>query len=131
MTSEWRERYTLYINSAEWQRKRHDALVQAAFTCQRCGCFGDDHRGKGLEVHHLNYDNLGEELPEDLKVVCRDCHELEDRERARRGTQARAEARHDAGVETYARKKYGDHWDEYISWEEVSEEFDEWLESKG
>lgn len=129
MTDEWRERYTLYINSYEWQLKRESRLREALYTCERCGEYMG-FPGKGLAVHHLNYDSLGDERSEDLKVVCHPCHGEEDELRARRGEHRRATARHDAGVGTFAQKKYGDDWEAVISWEEVSEEFDDWLESR-
>jgi 5-methylcytosine-specific restriction endonuclease McrA len=28
-----------------------------------------------LIVHHLTYDRLGEELPTDVRIICRDCHD--------------------------------------------------------
>jgi len=34
-----------------------------------CGC-----GGKGLEVHHLSYRRLGNELLSDLIVLCVGCH---------------------------------------------------------
>jgi len=60
--------YKDYLKTPEWQEKRHDALISAGGTCQRCGKYKD------LQVHHLTYERRGEELPEDLMVLCQDCH---------------------------------------------------------
>jgi hypothetical protein len=54
-------------------------LRSADYRCERCGSPGD---ARSLEVHHLTYERLGRELPEDLMVVCWPCHDIEDAERA-------------------------------------------------
>lgn len=68
--------YLSYMRSVSWDLRRRAALEDAGFCCQRCGA--DD---EVLQVHHLTYARLGNELPSDLKVVCEPCHEIEDRER--------------------------------------------------
>lgn len=65
------EQYATYLQSAGWRRRRDEALKAAGWTCQRCGA------RKGLQVHHLTYERIGAELPEDLQVLCRSCHEGE------------------------------------------------------
>ncbi len=101
--------YAEYIKSDEWKDRRVLALKRATTRerystsprCEFCGQAGSrfkkrrsdlDHRERkhrvddsnGLEVHHLHYRTLGEELPEDLVVLCTDnlyarrkigCHE--------------------------------------------------------
>jgi len=47
--------YVHYIQSFDWYLVSRAALERAGFQCQRCGAL------HGLEVHHLNYDNLGHE----------------------------------------------------------------------
>ena len=66
------------------------------------------------------------ELPEDLEVVCKDCHPQADIERAN-ATRIRA---YDMRVDGWATKKYGEDWWENHDSEEVEEKFDEWLDSK-
>lgn len=68
--------YRLYIRSPEWRARRDQVLARAAYRCERCGLYG-----RGLEVHHLRYDNLGHEPDEDLQVLCLDCHPTADAER--------------------------------------------------
>lgn len=59
-----------YLKSRKWQALRTIILGRDHHTCRKCGI--DD---VPLEVHHIHYDNLGEELPEDLLTLCRDCHQ--------------------------------------------------------
>jgi 5-methylcytosine-specific restriction endonuclease McrA len=62
------DEYRAYIVSKEWYRRRAGRLVAANFSCERCGC------GEALQVHHVTYKRLGNELNEDLRVLCRFCH---------------------------------------------------------
>jgi hypothetical protein len=64
-------KYIAYINSLEWQCKRREAINRARGQYERCGSM------QRLQVHHKTYCRLGHELPEDLEVLCRLCHELE------------------------------------------------------
>lgn len=69
--------YLAYIKSPAWRARREEALARAGGRCQyevedpaglnhipRCT------RTRHLEVHHLTYARLGNELPEDLEVLC-------------------------------------------------------------
>ena len=68
MTSkEYRE---VYLRSEHWLRTRREALVRADQRCQVC----NGHQA--LDVHHRTYERLGAELPTDLTVLCRRCHDL-------------------------------------------------------
>ena len=60
--------YPIYLRSPHWQRTRKLALKRAGHRCESCKATGP------LEVHHLTYVRLRQELPEDLRVLCRDCH---------------------------------------------------------
>src|SRR5262249_39716457 len=63
-----KDQYAAYLKSAKWKKIRYAVLKRDGFTCSKCG-------GKfNLQVHHLTYDHIGEELLEDLKTLCRDCH---------------------------------------------------------
>lgn len=61
--------YKEYIKSTAWYQKKLARLKKDKYTCQKCG------DTEFLEVHHLTYDNLGDEPMEDLITVCRDCHQ--------------------------------------------------------
>ena len=63
--------YSEYLWSTEWLIRRADALAAADYSCQRCG------KMHGLDVHHVTYERLGNELPDDLEVLCRGCHAAE------------------------------------------------------
>lgn len=63
--------YEIYIHSREWREKADAALVRAGHRCERCGA---DRWFVRLEVHHVTYVRLGCERPEDLEVLCHDCH---------------------------------------------------------
>lgn len=82
--------YRDYITSDAWARKRVEALRRTsggrsgAPHCEVCGRRGSPFKNRvkdrrlrhpnsnGLEVHHLHYRNLEDELPEDLIVLCTD-----------------------------------------------------------
>jgi hypothetical protein len=63
-----RAAYQAYLTSPEWLARRAAALERAGGRCERCGA------GEPAEVHHLTYEHLGDERPEDLEAVCRPCH---------------------------------------------------------
>lgn len=65
---EWRKRYEEVMNSDGWRSRRLLALHRASSKCEECG--SEDR----LHVHHLTYRNFGNELPEDLQVLCESCH---------------------------------------------------------
>ena len=72
MTSNY---YHSYLQSSTWKARRKAKLQQAKYKCKRCG------ERIGLQVHHLNYDRLGDERTDDLIVLCRACHWVADIER--------------------------------------------------
>ena len=37
--------------------------------CERCGVDGEE-----LELHHVTYQNLGDERDDDLELLCAGCH---------------------------------------------------------
>ena len=62
--------YHAYLRTPQWQARRQAALKRADYRCQICNS------SDRLEVHHRTYDNIGNELPGDLTVLCHSCHEL-------------------------------------------------------
>ncbi len=105
---------------------RKAKLAEAHGLCQKCGS-GSGRR----EVHHKTYERVGNERLDDLIVLCPECHEFEDKIRAKQGEARSREAREAAiynnGLNTYMTKKYGDDWQ---FGECDAEEYDEWLERK-
>ena len=64
-------RYLEYINSARWQtRRRAFMAIRGNGSCAVCRT-----RSK-LHVHHLHYNNLGEELDQDLMTLCEGHHAM-------------------------------------------------------
>lgn len=64
-----KQEYCKYIKSKEWAKVRQLILKQRK-VCEKCGT------KSRLHIHHLTYVRLGKELPEDLVVLCRPCHEI-------------------------------------------------------
>lgn len=60
--------YHKYIQSDEWKQKADDAKERADHKCQICNSNGT------LHAHHRTYERLGNELPEDITVLCSGCH---------------------------------------------------------
>lgn len=63
--------YEDYLQSPEWKDTRRRALVKSGYRCERCGS------KTKLHVHHKTYEHKGRELPGDLSVLCKRCHEAE------------------------------------------------------
>lgn len=63
-----KEEYKAYLNSPRWQAIRKRLYREYDYKCDRCGS------SKNIQVHHLTYENLGEEKDEDLVVLCQKCH---------------------------------------------------------
>lgn len=60
--------YTDYLQTPHWQRIRREALARARHRCALCPS------RKRLEVHHRTYARKGHENPEDVVVLCGECH---------------------------------------------------------
>jgi len=59
-----------YLKSNEWQRLRLARLKLDHYSCAACGT-----SGVPLEIHHLHYRTFTAEDLDDLRSVCRCCHE--------------------------------------------------------
>lgn len=66
--------YAVYLRTDHWKNTREAALDRAHHRCQVCNAT------KGLQTHHRTYQRRGAELPEDLIVLCHDCHSIFHRE---------------------------------------------------
>jgi hypothetical protein len=65
--------YNAYMHSPEWRVKRIQCLRAANNTCAMCRNRFPD---RLLRAHHLTYDRLYHEHPEDLLCLCQSCHQL-------------------------------------------------------
>jgi len=61
--------YNFYLSSPAWQEKRRNILERDNHTCLFCGT------NTATQVHHLSYDNLGNETEFELISVCHPCHQ--------------------------------------------------------
>ena len=60
--------YIDYLQSDDWKIRRKELMDLANWICSNCG-------EKAILLHHLNYNNLGnEELDIDVITLCTDCH---------------------------------------------------------
>ena len=71
--TERKDEYKHYLTTAAWKQRAGDAKSRAGNRCQVCNVSGTVAR---LNTHHRTYERLGHERPEDLTVLCQDCHEL-------------------------------------------------------
>lgn len=118
------DEYDEYIHSLKWRQKAAAALERAGHKCQRCGY---TKFSKRLEVHHKTYDHFKHERPEDLEVVCKECHQFADEERRNRTFSKQAAALYDARLNGWATVVFGDDWQDREDVEDVEEQFDDWL----
>lgn len=65
------EFYERYLQSEGWLKRRERELARAKDCCEFCGAPGEL---DALQVHHLTYAHLGQELPGELIVLCHGCH---------------------------------------------------------
>jgi hypothetical protein len=69
-TPEGEAAYQRYRKSTTWLEIREHALIRSKRKCEGCGISNSK-----LDVHHDNYERVGgNELPQDLLVLCPDCH---------------------------------------------------------
>jgi hypothetical protein len=69
---DWWELYNRYLKSEDWKEKRDKRLFIDNHQCyfhniKNCST-------TNLHVHHIHYDNVGNENLEDLVTVCQICH---------------------------------------------------------
>lgn len=67
--------YREYMRSTLWEWRARKARSDACSYCAVCGRSPLGSRARKMDVHHLTYERLGNELPEDLQVLCRECHD--------------------------------------------------------
>lgn len=70
MGKQFSKEYLDYLESPKWQRKRQEVFKVQGRRCKVC------ESSKRINVHHLTYERLYDELPEDLMVLCHPCHDL-------------------------------------------------------
>lgn len=61
-------KHDAYLRSPAWQAKRADYRRNRKWACLICGA------KRGIQLHHLTYDRLGDEDLDDLVPLCQGCH---------------------------------------------------------
>ena len=115
-----RKTYTDAIESPRWKRLRSEMIKEAGNICDNCKEHFDY-----LELHHKHYKNLGKEKKKDLMVLCAPCHKKADSRRTHTRWHTELKA-----LYTYARKKWGEDWEDYISFHSALEDFHKWRKRK-
>lgn len=64
-------KYSLYLQTPEWRKRRLIMLHKAGHKCRVCNASNCT-----LNVHHRDYTRRGYELDSDLIVLCQECHTL-------------------------------------------------------
>lgn len=72
LRDEARKSYEGYLRTEHWHKVREWRKAIARYRCE----VDNRHTGE-LHVHHLRYTHLGCEPPEDLAVLCDNCHKTE------------------------------------------------------
>lgn len=57
-----------YLQTSHWSTIKQFVLRRANHRCELCGV------STALHIHHLHYSNIGNERPEDLVALCKNCH---------------------------------------------------------
>jgi 5-methylcytosine-specific restriction endonuclease McrA len=65
------DKYYQYIKSKEWFELKIDILNTRGCYCEKCK---KKKYPAALQLHHLTYDRLFNEEPQDLMLVCKKCH---------------------------------------------------------
>lgn len=68
---DYKKKYNAYLLSNDWAQLKIDLFNHRGYSCEKCPT------KNGLHVHHLHYDNIFKEEPEDLIILCAKCHRLE------------------------------------------------------
>ena len=67
----FKEKYHKYLKSDQWACMKIELLTIRGSICEVCG---DKKPAHLLDMHHITYDNLFEEEPEDLQLLCKKHH---------------------------------------------------------
>lgn len=66
----WRKDYEKYLLSTKWKEFKAELKRVRSDRCEGCGKIDVP-----LDGHHLTYERLFNELPQDVLLLCRLCHE--------------------------------------------------------
>lgn len=57
-----------YMQSEKWRTLKFSRLMIAQYKCESCGSFHN------LNLHHITYERLTQEILEDVAILCEVCH---------------------------------------------------------
>jgi len=63
------DRYQQRMTSANWKTLKRKVIEQRDNRCERC-----EKESASLHLHHVHYRSLGSEQPEDVELLCPECH---------------------------------------------------------
>jgi hypothetical protein len=66
--AEWWAWYSAYLQTDAWREKRRLVFQRAGGICEGC------RQAPACQVHHLTYQNAGNEFLWELVAICRECH---------------------------------------------------------
>jgi len=70
-SDEWYAYKHEYLQSIRWKKLRKVRLALDNYKCYGCG------ESRPLEIHHITYDDFGNEKMDQLRSLCRDCHQMQ------------------------------------------------------
>ena len=76
----YKAKFLKYLKSDEWATMKIELVVARGAKCERCE---RKERVRKLRLHHINYDRVFNEEPEDLELLCKGCFNVERGRRAR------------------------------------------------
>jgi hypothetical protein len=94
------DRYHQRISSAQWKTLKRKVIEERGSRCERC-----ERVSASLHLHHVHYRSLGSEQPEDVELLCAECHKGADEARA-----AKSRPKRDEPEEGLIVGIDGDHW---------------------
>jgi hypothetical protein len=104
-------KYKQVLSSKRWKDLKKDYIDCYGNKCGDCGISGFSRR---LELHHIDYRNLGKETIDDVALLCPECHRKEDAERAQYNEIER-QCKLDAKIfNAIFNKAWDTHWDNLV-----------------
>jgi 5-methylcytosine-specific restriction endonuclease McrA len=97
------DRYEQRISSAQWKSLKSEIIEHRGNRCERCRQVS-----VSLELHHVHYRSLGSEQPEDVELLCPECHTGGDEARA-----AKSRPKRDDPQEGWIVGIDGDYWGKF------------------
>jgi hypothetical protein len=118
----YNKEYDDALASAHWRKLRKIAEQRSHRRCEKCGR-STENALFGLSLHHVTYERLGAELPEDVLLLCPRCHREMDFERMQPDSEQSVRFR--LGLDAYATKYYGPGWQFGPDADDIVNEFSE------